>query len=162
MGDELLSQETTELMREALLFQGPGGVLQDWVTLAPWKCQSVLLSGMRGPDHALCPHVKEVTRWMRKISQRDADPNESYMAPRAIHVHGMPTPSDLKKELEFSSGHFIHHFSQALRVIHVFHPDEDIADYAGELHYYIARELFHFLPEDASEFIERLADKAGK
>jgi len=129
-------------------------VLQPWVEKAPWKCQSILFSGLRGPDTGHSPKIKEVSRWMRKVSQNDADPSQSYMAPSEL-----PTREQLEKELEFSSPHFVHHFADALRVIAIYHPDRETARYAALLHLYIADELFHFVPESDATFIYRHRDR---
>lgn len=129
-------------------------VVKLWVEKMPWKCQSILFSGLRGPDGALSPQVKEVSRWMRRVSQHDADPSQSYMAPTAL-----PTPEDLEKELEFSTCHFVHHFADALRCISLWHPDAAVRDYAYKLHCYIAEELFHFNPEGSLEFEFRHRDR---
>lgn len=160
-------------------------VLQPWVEQIPWKQQSILFSGLRGPDTAHCPAIKEVVRWLRKISQRDADPSQSYMAPgerdecvrcglhRMSHPNGeacpqgflagtpptLPAPDALKKELEFSSCHYVHHFASALRVVALHHPDEQVKTYAHELHFYIADELFHFVPESDAVFLHRHRDR---
>ena len=131
-------------------------VLQPWVEGMPWKCQSILFSGLRGPDTGLCPKVKEVSRWMRKVTQSDADPSQSYMAPTTL-----PEPEDLEKELEFATSHFIHHFADALRCISIWHPDVDVTKYARRLHWYIADELFHFVPESNETFIHRHRDRVG-
>jgi hypothetical protein len=129
-------------------------VLQTWVTDAPWKCQSILFSGLRGPDHAYCPFIKQVSRWLRMISQYDADPTQSYMA-----VDSLPRLQDLEKELEFSSVHFVHHLADALRVVGIYHPDAIVKANANGLHRYIADELFHFKPEGFEEFIHRHRDR---
>lgn len=132
-------------------------VLKPWVAAAPWKCQSILLSGLRGPDIALSPKVKEVSRWMRKVAQNDADPSQSYMAPTAL-----PRPEDLEKELEFSTCHFVHHFADALRVVSLYYEGDEqefTRQYALNLHRYIADELFHFAPESDSVFIFRHRDR---
>jgi hypothetical protein len=129
-------------------------VLQPWVEGMPWKCQSILFSGLRGPDTGLCPRVKEVSRWMRKVSQEDADPSQSYMAPTAL-----PQPEELEKELEFTTSHFVHHFADALRCISLWHPDGSVSAYAKSVHHYIADELFHFVPESDAEFIHRHRDR---
>lgn len=129
-------------------------VLQPWVAEIPWKCQSILLSGLRGPDTDYRPRVKEVSRWIRKVSQNDADPSQSYMAPMAL-----PEPDALEKELEFCTCHFVHHFADALRILSIWHPDNAVRDYAWRLHYYIAEELFHFVPEDDATFVQRHRDR---
>ena len=129
-------------------------VLQLWVAEIPWKCQSILLSGLRGPDTGHCPRVKEVSRWIRKACQNDADPSQSYMAPSKL-----PDPEDLEKELEFCTCHFVHHFADALRIIAMWHPDRGAGAYARRLHIYIADELFHFVPENDAAFIHRHRDR---
>jgi len=133
-----------------------GTVLQPWVENLPWKNQSILFSGLRGPDTGYCPRIKEVSRWMRKVSQNDADPSQSYMAPTAL-----PTQEELEKELEFSTCHFVHHFADALRVIAIYHPDHATSAYAWRVHAYIADELFHFVPEDDKTFKHRHRDKVA-
>ena len=129
-------------------------VLQHWVQQIPWKCQSILLSGLRGPDQAYCLKVKEVSRWLRKVTQNDADPSQSYMAPTSL-----PNFDELEKELEHSPCHFVHHFADALRIVSIWHPDDVVRGYAWGLHHYIAEELFHFVPEDRETFIHRHRDK---
>lgn len=150
-------------------------VLQPWVELLPWKLQSILFSGLRGPDTDYAPRIKEVSRWMRKVSQNDADPSQSYMAPTSL-----PTPEQLEKELEFCTAHFVHHIADALRVISLGYMSNDEADlsrsgqpvpldkatvevmeYAKQLHYYIADELFHFVPEDDEVFMWRHRDRVS-
>lgn len=131
-------------------------VLLPWVMNMGWKMQSILLSGLRGPDHALCPKIKEVSRWMRKVYQNNADPSKPYMAEGLL-----PKPEELEKELEHSPVHFVHHFADALRVIAIHHPELPIREYAWGLHYYIAEELFHFVPETDAVFIRRHRDKAN-
>jgi hypothetical protein len=138
-------------------------VLKPWVMAAPWKCQSILLSGLRGPDIRHAPRIKEVSRWLRKVSQNDADPSQSYMAPTAL-----PQFDDLEKELEFSSCHFVHHLADALRVVAIYYESDAGAldlnprltrTYARRLHEYIADELFHFRPETDEQFIHRHRDR---
>jgi hypothetical protein len=129
-------------------------VLQPWVETMPWKCQSILFSGLRGPDHALCKKIKEVSRWMRKVSQKDADPSQSYMAPKQL-----PMPEELEKELEHGPIHFAHHFADALRCIALWHPDQETRVYARTLHFYMADELFHWKPETDEEFKHRHRDR---
>jgi hypothetical protein len=120
----------------------------------PWKCQSILFSGLRGPDGALSPKVKEVSRWLRRVSQHDADPSQSYMAPASL-----PSAEDLEKELEFATCHYVHHFADALRCVAIWHPDPEARAYAWRIHWYIADELFHFKPESEGEFVLRHRDR---
>lgn len=129
-------------------------VLQPWVEKIPWKQQSILFSGLRGPDHALLKGIKMVSRWMRSVSQNNADVTKPYMNGIVL-----PKPEELEKELEHSPCHFVHHFADALRVIAIHHPEEDVRTYAWVLHLYIAEELFHFLPENDAMFLHRHRDK---
>lgn len=129
-------------------------VLQPWVEQIPWKQQSILFSGLRGPDHAYCPKTKEVSRWLRRVSQRDADPSQSYMAPAKL-----PGPDELEKELEHGPVHFAHHFADALRVVAIHHPDEDVRRTARLYQSYMAAELFHWKPETDEEFNHRHRDR---
>ena len=132
-------------------------VLQPWVAAIPWKQQSILFSGLRGPDAAHCPRIKEVSRWMRRVSQHDADPSKkNYMAPST-----QPKPEELEKELEYSTCHFVHHFASALRVIALHHPEREVRAYAFSLHCFIASDLFHFVPVADAEFLQRHSDRRG-
>lgn len=129
-------------------------VLQKWLENVPWKQQSILLSGLRGPDSGHCPKIKEVTRWLRMISQNDADPSQSYMAPGRL-----PQPEEMEKELEFSTCHFAHHFSDALRVVALHCPDPEVARYARDLQFFVANEVFHFVPESDEVYLRRHRDR---
>jgi hypothetical protein len=129
-------------------------VVQPWVTALPWKMQSILFSGLRGPDQALLPKIKQVSKWMRAVSQNNADPSKPYM-----NGIKLPEPPELEKELEHCFVHFVHHFADALAVIAYGHPDVDVVKYAAQVHYYIAEELFHFWPEPPTVFLLRHRDK---
>jgi hypothetical protein len=131
-------------------------VLKAWVCELPWKQQSVLLSGLRGPDGIHCPQIKIVTRWLRNVTQNNADPMHSYM-----NVGILPTFEQLEKELEYCTAHYVHHLTQALKVIEIGCEvdDPDACQYARQLNREIANELFHLWPESDTMFINRLADK---
>ena len=131
-------------------------VLQDWVALMPWKCQSILLSGLRGTDHNQPPAIKAVSRWVRTISQHNADPAKGYMRPDSL-----PSPLELCAELEYQTCHFVHHIADALRTVAIWHQDAGTRQCAGDYHYRIAEELFHFVPEADNVFIERHQDKVA-
>ncbi|KKK94595.1 hypothetical protein LCGC14_2681270 [marine sediment metagenome] len=133
-----------------------GSVLLPWVTEIPWKCQSILLSGYRGPDDAAPPSIKVVNRWLRIISQYNADPSKDYMKQRPL-----PSPDAVCKELEWMTAHFIHHFADSLRIVAIWHPDSGVRGSAWAYHYLIAEELFHFIPEDDATFITRHRDKVA-
>lgn len=134
-------------------------VLLPWVQEMPWKCQSILLSGLRGPDDAAPPAVKSVGRWLRSISQQNADPSKLYM----YNTPGkLPGHYELCAELEYMTCHFVHHVADALRCVSIWHPDEDVKHQAWMYHYYIAEELFHFIPEGVPQFKERHTDKVER
>lgn len=129
-------------------------VLQPWVEKMGWKMQSILASGFRGPDTASLPAIKSVNRWLRTISQNNADPSKDYMG-----VAPLPDMSVLTDELEWLSCHYVHHLADALRVVAIFHPERWARVQAQTYHYFIAEELFHFVPEDDVTFRIRHADK---
>ena len=130
-------------------------VLQPWVMQLGWKMQSILLSGFRGPDDAELPATKAVNRWIRRVSQNNADPSKDYM-----REDSRPESLDLCAELEWRSCHFVHHFADALRVLALFHPDSLVREDAWEYHFMIAEEIFHFAPESDAVFTERHEDKS--
>jgi len=129
-------------------------VLQPWVEQIPWKQQSILFSGLRGPDHALMKNIKQVSKWMRSVSQNNADVSKPYM-----NDIKLPENEALEKELEHSPCHYVHHFADALRVISLHHPDPIVKEIAWRYHYYIAEEIFHFVPEQDEVFLHRHRDK---
>jgi hypothetical protein len=132
-------------------------VLQPWLEKIPWKQQSILFSGLRGPDNQHAKAVKAVCKWMRSVSQKNADPSKGYM--NAFILPEAREGSDLDKELENLPVHFVHHFSNALKVIAVNHPDILVRGYAGLMYDFIAEEMFHHHPETNKEFSVRHADK---
>lgn len=143
-------------LNAALDREGRDTVLQPWVERIPWKQQSILFSGLRGPDHAYMPKIKLLSRWLRSVTQNNADPSKGYM-----EIRSLPTPVDLDLELEHSPCHFVHHLADALAVIAYNHPDLATSEYAAKLHYFIAEEIFHFQPEPPDTFRLRHRDKRG-
>lgn len=130
-------------------------VLQQWVEQIPWKQQSILFSALRGPDQEYLSEVKKISRWMRSVSQNNADPNKDYMKANDRSI----VLELLAKELEFCTCHFTHHFADGLAVIAYHHPDRKTAMLAAEWHYFIAEEVFHFVPESVSAFLLRHRDQ---
>lgn len=131
-------------------------VLLNWVMNVPWKCQSILLSGLRGPDSCDWPKTKAVNRWLRTVSQNNADPSKDYM-----RQDSLPTCLELCDEIEWMSCHFVHHFADALRIVAIWHPDSDTRNKAWEYHLEIAEEIFHFIPESDKVFVHRHRDKVS-
>lgn len=129
-------------------------VLQAWVMELGWKMQSILQSGFRGPDQGHHPPVKAVNRWLRSVSQENADPSKPYMRRGEL-----PSDLELCEPLAYCSCHYVHHLADALRVVAIFHPDKEVRDRAWGYHYRIAEELFHFMIEDDPTFRDRHRDK---
>jgi hypothetical protein len=63
------------------------------------------------------------------------------------------------KELEYCPVHYVHHFADAFAVLAYHHPDDQVKKLAYDTHYYIAEELFHFMPETKGMFLKRHEDK---
>lgn len=132
----------------------PQSVVKGWLATLPWKQQSIFFSGLRGPDAPNVPNTKAVNRWMRAVSQHNADPSKGYMRQEEL-----PSPLHVCDELEFLPCHYVHHLADALAVIAYGHPEAQVASYAARLHYRIAEELFHFQPEHPETFRIRHRDK---
>lgn len=132
------------------------GVLLPWVQELPWKQQSILLSGLRGPDASKLASVKHVCKWIRAISQQNADPSKPYMNTDARRL---PDAVDVVNELEYLPCHYVHHLADACAVIAYGAPSQNDRFYAYEIHALIAEELFHFVPESAEIFAWRHRDK---
>lgn len=130
-------------------------VLKDWVADLPWKQQSILFSGLRGYDGE-GPWLKHVHKWMRAVTQENADPSKGYMNTEARRL---PDAMDVVEELEYKPCHYVHHLADALAVIAYGAPDPGDRYYAYEIHALIAEELFHFLPESEEIFRWRHRDK---
>jgi len=129
-------------------------VLQPWVMELPWKLQSILFSSLRGPDQEYLVNIKQVSKWMRSVTQQNADPSKPYM-----NNIELPMVASLYKELEHCPCHFVHHFLDGLAIIAYCHPSNETSDYAARVHYHCAEELFHFVPEAPHIFWMRHRDK---
>lgn len=148
-------QEAGDVANEIIPFLEEGcSVLQPWVMALGWKMQSILLSGLRAPD-VKSTVTKKICRWMRAISQNNADPTKGYMEPQAPEDLSLEQCMD---ELEYMPCHYVHHFADALRVVAIYHPVEAIRNFAGVVHCEVAVEIFHFKPETDTEFIKRHRD----
>ena len=132
---------------------GQGTVLLEWVCQLPWKQQSVLLSSLRGPDTQYMPKIKKITRWLRGITQNNADVQHSYMK-----REDLPTWLEIEKEFEFSSVHFAFHFLHGLQIVAYKHPDEAIRRQAGGYYRGLIAEVLHLRPESEAAMDERLRD----
>lgn len=129
-------------------------VLQPWVQQLPWKLQSILFSSLRGPDQEYLVNIKMVSKWMRAVTQENADPSKPYM-----NGITLPPIAALYKELEHCPCHFVHHFLDGIAIIAYAHPSDSVSHYAADIHYSCAEEIFHFVPETPAIFWLRHRDK---
>ncbi len=129
-------------------------VLLDWVQRLSWRQQRTLLSGLRGPDTHHAPKLKIVVRWLRTVTQNNADWTTDYMRQEVL-----PSFKEVEKELEFTSVHYFAHLSKALEIIGYKHPDPDIAGYAFDLYTLMSEELLHLHIETEAELDTRLKDR---
>jgi hypothetical protein len=129
-------------------------VVQPWIAELPWKQQSILFSSLRGPDQELLTNIKQYSKWMRSVTQNNADPSKPYMNDIVL-----PPVEALYKELEHCPCHFVHHFLDGMAIIAYGHTNMAVAELAARVHYQCAEEIFHFVPEDPSIFMLRHRDK---
>lgn len=131
-------------------------VFQDWFLQIGWKMQSITVNGLRAPD-AKTLGVKKCVRWMRTQVCKNADPNkpDCYMSAPEITPELIELAVD---ELEYLPCHYVHHFADAMRVLALYHPDVESMRIAWKLHYEVAQELFHFVPETDEQFEYRHRD----
>jgi hypothetical protein len=132
---------------------GKGSVLQDWMTELPWKQQSVILSVLRGPDNFRFEGIKKVNRWLRKITQHNADSSTEYM--QKIEL---PTIEQICKEGEYTSVHYFCHLMHALEIIGYNCPNEEILLIAKDYYNGLVNAL-HLNPETQEQLNKRLEDK---
>lgn len=132
-------------------------VVQDWLTSAGWKMQSIFFNGLRAPD-AATKGVKKCVRWMRTQSCYNADPRKAncYMSAPQMDEELIQLAVD---ELEYLPCHYVHHLADAMRVLAIYHPNVESRQSAWRLHFLIAEEIFHFRPETDVQFTERHRDK---
>ncbi len=62
-------------------------------------------------------------------------------------------------ELEYLPCHYVHHLADSMRILALFHPSGETRHWAYRIHYLIAEEIFHFVPESDEQFLERHKDK---
>jgi len=129
-------------------------VLLDWMAELGWKQQSVVLSALRGPDNHHSPHIKKISRWIRSITQNNADPSHSYM--KSIEL---PTLKDIEDEVYFASTHYSLHLLFALEIIGYKHPDKAVAKIALDYYLALVADVYHLKPETELDLDTRLQDK---
>jgi hypothetical protein len=112
--------------------------------------QSVLMSGLRGPDTHHAPYLKAIVRWLRPVTQINADPTTDYMREEVL-----PTYEDIKKELEFTTVHYFAHLLHAFQIVMYHHPNAEVNAVARA--YYLAlAEHLHLAPETRFNFRARM------
>lgn len=102
-------------------------VLMPWVATMPWKKQSAFFSALRGPDTAHCTNVKQLVKFLRRVSQQDADPATGYMREKDLDLRA------LEHELEYCSLHFVAHLVDGLAIVREFCDDAEAARKADGL-----------------------------
>lgn len=126
-------------------------VLKPWVARLPWKEQSVLISGMRGPDIGRTVHLQAMTRWLRAVLQHNADSTTDYMKGMLL-----PRIAELAESLEFTTVHYFCHLLHGLEIVGYRGPLGEDADVARE--YYLGLvAAVHLQPESAAQMKIRLA-----
>lgn len=129
-------------------------VLQEWVTGLNWKMQSVLLAATRGPDHIWCPRIKQINRWIRQVTQQNADPKDDFMV-----VKKLPAWDDeLEYELGYVPLHYYQHLMHSLEIIAYKSPDKKLAEIAWK-YYFSMVHMLHLNEESESELDHRLQDQ---
>lgn len=122
-----------------------------WVQQLSFKMQSVIFSGLRGPDTGDLRGIKAIVRWLRPATQHNADVTSDYM-----RVQPMPDWEEVRKELECEcSVHYFGHLLHTFQIIGAFHPDPLIA-YAARVKYEHMCDLLHLNPETNEQLIARL------
>lgn len=134
-------------------------VFLPWVTELGWKMQSIFANGLRAPD-AKTKSVKKCVRWMRTQACNNADPlkPDCYMSAPEMNEELI---QDALDELEYLSCHYVHHLADSMRILALFHPSEGTRNLAWRLHFLIAEEIFHFVPETDEVFKDRHRDKVS-
>ncbi len=134
-----------------------GSVFKEWFSQNGWKMQSILVNGLRAPD-AKTIGVKKCVRWLRTQACNNADPDkpDCYMSAPVMNEELVQLAID---ELEYLPCHYVHHFADAMRIVALFHPSPETREWAWRLHFLVAEEIFHFLPETDDQFRERHRDK---
>ena len=133
-------------------------VIQQWVTLLPWKMQTVIIQGLRAPDTHFCEGVKNVCRWMRSVVLNNADKSHTFMCTK----QHMPNVEDLENELNYCSFHFVSHFLYALEIISYKHPDSVVRRIAGRYYVGFVEEMSHLKVESEEQLDVRLSDVEEK
>jgi len=131
-----------------------GKVIKDWMGILPWKQQSVVLSSLRGPDTTYHPNIKKINRWIRSITQNNADMSSHYMKKETL-----PSIEEIEKEAEFCTIHYLSHLLGGLEIIGYKHPDKTISNIAQKYYLSLVNRVLHLNPETKDQLENRLRDK---
>lgn len=137
-------------------------VLQTWVQVLPWKMQSVLIAGSRGPDSIAGSELKKFTRWIRKETQHNADPEHTYMkTPDTPYID----QEKLFQEIEYGvTWHYFGHLLHALQIIGYCGLEEGVRTPRSKFAHYWYMTLVNFMHlkvEPWELMNERLRDRVG-
>lgn len=135
---------------------GPS-VLQDWVVQLPMKMQSTLIVGLRGPDTARLPEVKKLSKWLRGIVFKPADP-DNLIFMTAEQPARIEEKSQVAHELEFCSVHFFAHLMHTFQIVGYGHSNQKHRA-AGQQAFEDMCKLLHVPPEDKKVLESRLGHK---
>ncbi len=129
-------------------------VTLDWVQDLPFKMQSVLFSGLRGPDTGDLRGIKAIVRWLRPVTQHNADHSSDYM-----RKHPLPNWEDVRKELECEcTVHYFGHLLHTFQIIGYKHPDQSIRQQSLNFYTFMTH-MLHLNLESKFEMDLRLTDK---
>lgn len=131
-------------------------VQQAWMSSLTWKQQTVILAALRGPDHASCKAMKNVSRWMRSVCLENADPKHTYMDWSSAEMDFQ----GVLDEIEYSTVHFATHFLYGLQIISYKHPLPEVSKMAFNLYQTIVVDGMHLNIETKAEMEERLSDRS--
>jgi hypothetical protein len=132
-------------------------VVQDWVSSASFKQQTVLLSALRGCDGKNKEDIsKFITRQLRGVMLKNADSRSGFMHKKNM-LQFEKRFDLLLKDIDSYPVHFILHLIHAFEVVGYYHDDTNIRDTFKRL-YKKACYTFHMKPETKEEIDLRLSD----
>ncbi len=124
----------------------------------PIKMQSVMMTGVRGPDNHRYESIKVLNRWVRSNLFHDADPFNPF-----IVKPGDPMPEAIVDQLcvdvEYTTTHYFAHLIHTLEIIGYKQPDLQRAAQALLVWSSLCKEVLH-LPLETQDLMEaRLGDR---
>lgn len=144
-------------------------VLQPWVEKLTFMQQSVLISGVRGPDGVKKHHpIKPIMRWYRRCVLYSAFEQEIILDPYHPGGGSFTGPLDPNRSIDNLYKdyfevvdelpyHFISHFMAAAQIIGYKHSDKDVRNWWYNFYNKICQKL-HVSPEEERLMDIRLGD----